>query len=62
MQEDYFEWARSGAKESYKLWSAKQRYNALMDSYDHPDQAISDPKFYVVKDALEIAVAAGRYN
>lgn len=62
MSEDYFEWARANVKESYKLWSAKRRYNSLMDSYAHPDQAISDPKFYAAKDELEIAEAAGRYN
>ena len=54
----YFTAAKMRVRASYQLWAAKRRLGQL--KYDHPDQAVSDPKFSALKDV--VAQLEGRMN
>jgi hypothetical protein len=48
----YFTAAKVRVRVSYQLWSARRLLSAVLSKYDHPDQAVSDPKFYALKDLV----------
>jgi len=49
----YYDSALVKVRASYRLWSLKHQLMKLESSYEHPDQAVSDPKFCALKDAIK---------
>lgn len=56
----YFTAAKIKVRDGYRLWALKEQMRQLADSYKHSGQAVSDAKFYALRDA--IAEVEGRMN
>lgn len=52
MDNTYFDNARTNVRASYRLWALKHQLKNLLAEYAHLDQAVSDPRFYALKDAV----------